>query len=121
MLDEFIAPDYVDHTHHLRGLEEVKKFMTMLFKGLDFHGTLEDIVAEADKVWARFTFSGTHVGDFRGVPSTGEKFTEPAVQIFRIVNGKVSEVLQVSSELDLLTRLGIIEYTEKAKKLLLNG
>jgi hypothetical protein len=52
------------------------------------------------------------------VASTGEKFTEPAVQMFRLVNGKVVEALQVSNELDFLKRLGLIEYTEKAKKLL---
>ena len=117
LLEEFISEDNVDRTHNLRGLEEIKKFLTMLFKGLDFHATLEDITAEGDKVWARFTFNGTHIGDFRGIIPTGEKFMEPAVQIFRVVNGKVSEVLQVSDELDLSLRLGLVEYTDKAKKL----
>lgn len=119
-VDAFAAPDYIDHTHNLRGPEEVKKFFTMLFKGLDFHVTLEDMIAEGDKVWVRLTFMGTHVGDFRGVAPTGEKFAESAVQIIRIANGKVTEVLQVSNELDLLMRLGLIEYTDKAKKLRLN-
>ena len=119
-LSEFTTSDYIDHTHNLRGPEEVKKFLTMLFKGLDFHVTLEDLIAEGDKVWVRLTLTGTHIGDFQGVAPTGEKFTEPAVQIIRITNGKITEVLQVSNELDLLMRLGLIEYTEKAKKLHLN-
>jgi len=119
-VDAFAAPDYIDRTHNLRGPEEVKKFLTMLFQWLDFHVSLEDMIAEGDKVCARLTFAGTHIGDFRGVASTGEKFTEPAVQIVRIANGKVTEVLQVSNELDLLMRLGLIEYTDKAKKLFLN-
>ncbi len=50
LLDEFISPDFFDHVHQLRGLEEYKQFITMLRKGFpDFHETIEDIIAEGDK------------------------------------------------------------------------
>ena len=59
------------------------------------HETIEDIVAEGDKVWARVTFTGTHTGeqDFFGVTSapTGKKITSRAVDIWRIVDGKMAE------------------------------
>jgi predicted ester cyclase len=117
VLSEFTALDYIDHTHNLRGLEEAKNFINTMIENLDFHISIDDIIAEGDKVWARLTFTGTHIGNFHGIPPTGEKFNEPAVQIFRIANGKVAEVMQVSSEFDLMMKLGIIEYTEKARKI----
>ncbi len=119
LLDELIAPDYVDHTNHLRGLEEVKKFSTMLFKGFpDFHETIEDIIAEGDKVWVFLKETGTHTGEFRGLAPTGKKFTFMSVHIQRIVDGKIMEAWGLPDELSFYKQLGVIEYTQKAKKLL---
>ena len=57
LLDEFIAPDFFDHAHQLRGLEEYKQFITTLRKGYpDFHETIEDIIAEGAKVRAHYPF-----------------------------------------------------------------
>ncbi len=84
MLDEFMAPDYVDHTNQLRGREDVKQFYTGAFKDFpDFHRTIEDMIAEGDKVWVRFKITGT-------APS-GKKIELTSVTIFRIANGKVVE------------------------------
>jgi len=118
ILDELIAPDYVDHTHQLRGLENVKQFFTMLIKGFpDFQFTIEDMIAEGDKVWVRFKETGTHKGEYLGLAPTGKKITETAVHNFRIVNGKVVEDFSVSDDLAFYKQLGVIEPTEKAKKL----
>ena len=117
LIDELIAPEYVDHTNHLRGREEVNKFLTTHFKGLDIHFAIEDMVAEEDKVWVYLTFTGTHVGDFHGFPPTGKNLTEKIVQMYRIVNDMMVENLQVSNPLDLLMQPGAVEYTEKGKKL----
>jgi len=84
VLDELMAPDYVDHTNQVRGLENVKQFYTMVFKDFpDFHRTIEDIIAGGDKVWARFKTTGT-------APS-GKKMELTSITIFRIVSGKVVE------------------------------
>jgi len=84
VLDEFMAPDYVDHANQLRGRENVKQFYTMAFKDFpDFHRTIEDIIAGGDKVWVRNRITGT--------ASTGKKIALASVNIFRIVNGKVVE------------------------------
>jgi len=83
-LDELIAPNYVDHTNQIRGRENVNQLYTMAFKDFpDFHRTIEDIIAEGDKVWARFKTTGT--------ASTGKKMELTSINIFRIVNGKVVE------------------------------
>ena len=117
-LDEFIAPDYVDHTHQQQGLENLKQLFNMGFKGFpDWHETIEDILAEGDKVWVRLTYTATHTGEFFGLAPTGKKVTMTAVAIYRIVNGKLVEGRFVNDILDFYKELGVIEYTEKGKKL----
>jgi len=117
-----IAPNYVNHTLQLRGLEDFKQFITMLIKGFpDFQMTIEDIIAEGEKVWVRTTNTGTHKGEFRGLAPTDKKFTEAAVYISRIVDGKIVEEWYIVDELDFLKQLGVIEYTEKGKKLFPEG
>lgn len=84
ILDEFMAPNYVDHTNNLRGKEDVKQFYAGAFKDLpDFHRTIEDMIAEGDKVWARFKITGT--------APKGKKIELTTVSILRIVNGKAVE------------------------------
>jgi predicted ester cyclase len=64
--DELLAPDYFDHTSQV-GPEGLKQLMKMAFKAFpDFHETIEDVIAEGDKVWVRITFTGTHTGEFMG-------------------------------------------------------
>ena len=117
LFDDLLAPDYFDHTSKVDP-EGLKQLMNMAFKAFpDFHETIEDIVAEGDKVWARITFTGTHTGEFMGMAPTGRKITTEMVDIFRIVNGKLVEYRDVNNNLDYLKKLGIIEYTEKGKKL----
>ena len=84
VLDEFMAPDYVDHTNQIRGREELKQFYTRAFEDFpDFYRTIEDIIAEGDKVWFRAKITGT--------ASTGEKIELTSITILRIVNGKAVE------------------------------
>jgi len=118
ILDELISPDFVDPTFQLRGPESYKQFETLFFRGFpDWHETIEDIVAEGDTVWVRFTGTGTHRGEWRGLAPTGKKVTFHGVQIWRVVNGKVVEKASIIDLLDALKQLGVIEYTEKAKTL----
>ncbi len=117
-LDEFVAQDYVDHTNKIQGLEGLKQLMSMGIKGVpDWHETIEDIIAEGDKVWVRLGYTGTHTGEMFGIAPTGNKITAKAVDIYRIVNGKLAEYWNVTDRLELLKPQGIIEYTEKGKKL----
>ena len=121
LMDDFIAPDVViDNT--LRGLDSFKKFETNFIKAFpDYHETIEDIIAEGDKVWVHFKVTGTHTGEWNvlGVPfaPTGKEMTYTGVGIWRIVNGKAVERKSVRDWLDFFNKVGLIEYTEKAKKL----
>ena len=124
LLDEFIAPDFVDAANtpfELRGLESYKQFETKFIKAFpDYQETIEDIIAEGDKVWVHFKVTGTHTGEWAifgiTLAPTGKKITYMGVGIWRIVDGKVVERKSVRDMLDFLKQLGVIEYTEKAKK-----
>jgi len=116
-IDEFVAPDYVDHTNKV-DREGLKQLFNMAFKAFpDWHETIEDIIAEGDKVWIRVTATGTHTGEWMGIAPTGKKVKSEMVDIYRIVNGKHVEGRFVTDQLDFLKQLGAIEYTEKGKKL----
>ena len=115
--DEFIAPDYIDHIHH-GGPEGVKQVFNMAFKAFpDWHESIEEIIAEGDKVWVRLTYTGTHTGEFRGLAPTGKKITTIGVMIYRIVNRKLVEGWDLSDYMGLFKQIGAIEYSEEAKKL----
>jgi len=95
----------------LRGWETMKQYVTMVYKHFpDFHVTIEDIIAEGDKVWVLEKCTMTHTVEYRGIAPTGKKLTETLVEIFRIVDGKVVELWCVEDELDFLRKLGVIEY-----------
>jgi C-1 hydroxylase len=118
LLDEFVAADFFDHTHQLKGVEEYKKFVASIGKGFpDIHETIKDIIAEGEKVWVFLQVKGTHTGEWMGLAPTGKKIKASVVEIFSIVDGKVAEEWEVADELDFYKELGLIEYTEKAKKL----
>jgi hypothetical protein len=68
-------------------------------------------------VWVRIKFTGTHTVEYRGFAPSGKKHTIVGVNIYRIVNGKMAEAWIVEDTLDSLKQLGIIECTEKGKKL----
>jgi C-1 hydroxylase len=122
LLDQFYAPDYVNHTLQLEGLESLRQFETMIRNGFpDWHETIEDMIAEGDKVWLLYKAAGTHTGEwsFSGITlaPTGKPITFSSVSIYRIVDGKILEGWHVYDELAFFQQLGLIEYTEKAKKI----
>jgi C-1 hydroxylase len=118
ILDEVISPDFYDPTFKLRGAEDYKQFENAFFKGFpDWIETIEDIIADGDKVWVRFIGTGTHKGEWLGLAPTRKKVTFKAVQIWRIVDKKVVAKDSFIDSLDFFKQLGVIEYTEKGKKL----
>jgi len=118
LLDDLIAPDFFDHDRQVRSLESYKQYENNLYNAFpDIHRTIEDIIAEGDKVWIRMKGTGTHKGEFQGLAPTGKTFTLTGVMIWRIVDGKVVEKTGVYDFMDFYKQLGVIEYTEKGKKL----
>jgi len=88
ILDELIAPDYVDHDRKVRGREtdfnHGKQAVAKILKDYpDLHTTIEDIIAEGDKVW--------YLEKDTGTDSSGKKMDATSLFILRIVNGKFVE------------------------------
>ncbi|UCH36922.1 MAG: ester cyclase, partial [Candidatus Bathyarchaeota archaeon] len=78
-LDELIVSDYVNQTMRMASREAFKKALSVQYGGFpDIHRTIEDIIAEGDKVWVRAKITGTHTGDYLGIAPTGKKFVMPA-------------------------------------------
>ena len=113
-IDDFIAPTFVNHSAAQLGLtagdlEHVKQFVSVVLQAFpDLHYTVEDLVAEGDKIVARLTLSGTQQGAFMGIPATGKHATISDIEIFRITNGKAVECWVQVDFLGLLQQLGAI-------------
>jgi steroid delta-isomerase-like uncharacterized protein len=76
------------------------------FRDLNF--TLEDQVAEGDKVVTRWNATGIHQGEFAGVPATGKPIAITAINIHRVVEGQIQEGWLNWDALGLLQQLGVM-------------
>ena len=94
-VDEFMAPNYVDHSIPSGlppGTEGLKQATTTYRTAFpDLKATLDDIFAESDRVAYRWSVSGTHLGEWLGIPPTGNHVTATGITHFRIAGGKVVE------------------------------
>ena len=111
LVEEFLAEDIELHGTGLApGLEVVKQWLTMFAAAFpDGHHTIDDVVAEEDRVVARTTFNGTHQGEMQGIPATGKRVSSnPTITIFRLDNGKIAEGWLVSDNLGMMQQLGVI-------------
>ena len=74
------------------GIEGAKAVHHTTLVGMpDYHTTIEDLIAEGDKVVARVTMTGTHTGNFWGIPPTGRRVSLTGIYIVRIKDGKIVE------------------------------
>jgi steroid delta-isomerase-like uncharacterized protein len=96
---EIFAPDYVEHGPRIDiPVEELIKLMPTLMTAFpDLAYKVEDIFAEGDKVVARYTAHGTHLGTLHDVPPSGKKIEINGIYIGRIAGGKIAEGWFVSS------------------------
>jgi steroid delta-isomerase-like uncharacterized protein len=108
-VDELIADDFVSHTWGAgqAGKDDLGQAMARASKGLaDVAFTVEDLIAEDDRVAARVTAQATQVGEFAGLPPSGRSYTIGEVHIFRIRDGKVSEHWHQYDQLGMMRQLG---------------
>ena len=78
----------------------------------DFHLVIEDLIAEGDKVVVRLTESGTMTGSLMRVAPTGKKYTQPAIEIHRLANGKIINLWTVRDILTVGTQTGMFPAME---------
>jgi steroid delta-isomerase-like uncharacterized protein len=112
LVDEILSKDFIDHTP-LPGLPATKDGVKVLFTAFhrafpDLRVTIKDQIAEGEKVTTRKTFTGTHKGDFLGVPASGRNVEFEVIDILRIVDGRVTEHWAVVNQLQLMQQLGAI-------------
>jgi steroid delta-isomerase-like uncharacterized protein len=111
VIDEVVDSDYVIHVAgtEVRGHKAAKKFVTMYRTAFpDYHCTIDDQIAEGDKVVTRWTAHGTQRGELAGIPPTGKPVTFPGVAIDRIANGKLVESWLQADMLGMMQQLGVI-------------
>ena len=111
--DQVIAPDYVEHLPlppgTPPGLAGFRQFWTAFLAAFpDLRYTVEDLVAEGDRVAGRVTVTGTHRGAFMGLPATGKRATWTEIHIGRFAHGKLVEHWANLDQLGLLQQLGAL-------------
>ncbi len=111
-IDELLAHDFV---HHFlppgmgTDRESYKQFAAMHHAAFpDFHITVEDMVAEGDKVVCRWSGRGTHKGEFMRIAPTGKQVTERAMCLHRVEGGKVAESWVELDQLGMMQQLGVV-------------
>jgi steroid delta-isomerase-like uncharacterized protein len=112
-IGDYVANDFVVHAStsaaEIHGPEGARQYFGMLREAFpDLHFTIEDQVAEGDKVVTRWTARGTHAGAFMGISPTGRQFSLTGIDIDRVVNGKAVECWTSVDELGLLQQLGAL-------------
>jgi steroid delta-isomerase-like uncharacterized protein len=112
LIDEVCSPEFVNHSAP-PGIPadcEGIKIVTAMFRGAfpDSYFTVEDMVAEGDKVVTRKTFHGTHEGEFMGIPPSGRAVSMGLIDIVRISDGKVVEHWSMGDSLGMMQQLGVI-------------
>lgn len=108
---ELVAPDFVLHdaSTTIQGLEAYKQFVSMYYAAFpDLHFIVEDLIAEGDRVVARYTAQGTQQGDLMGIAPTGKQVTVTNILITRIANDKAVEQWLNFDALGMLQQLGVV-------------
>ena len=111
-LDGILAPNLISH-NHLPGVPTGLAGAKMVHQGLltsfpDSKTTIEDLVAEGDRVVMRGTATGTHKGPFGGAPPTGKSFKVTTMSVFRIANGRIVEHWGVVDGTGVMQQLGLM-------------
>ena len=110
--NEFYSPDslyyMVSNSPKPLSRKEYQGFVKGFFKSFpDLNFSIEELHAVEDRVIARLILRGTHEGDWRGIPATGNKFEMSSTFIVRIKNGKVVEEREDFDQLGFLQQLGM--------------
>ena len=121
VIDEIVAPDWIDNDPNNppdlpAGAEGLKQLVSM-YRGAfpDMVMTIEDQIAEGDKVVTRWTVKGTHGGDLMGIAPTGKELTVAGIFIDRISDGQIQESWASWDALGMLQQVGAVPTPEAAQ------
>jgi len=108
--DEVLADNFVAHFpghEPIQGIQAFREFTAAFFTAFpDLQTTIEDLLAEGNKVAVRQTWRGTHRASFQGIPPTGKRITFTSIEIYRVAGGKLAEEWVELDIFGLLQQLG---------------
>jgi steroid delta-isomerase-like uncharacterized protein len=111
-IDQLYATNYVGHDPsgaNEGDLEHFKQYAQAVFAAFpDLRLTLDDVIAEGDKVVKRWTARCTHTGEFMGVPATGNKLEITGTTTYRVGGGKFVESWWNTDTLGMMQQMGVI-------------
>jgi steroid delta-isomerase-like uncharacterized protein len=111
-IDEFVDPDLAFHApvpNGATGAQALKQVWAVLLRAFpDVHVTVEDMIAEGDKVVVRSTVTGTHKGEYMGHQPTGRSVRYAEIFIVRFAGGRIAEIRGVVDVLSQMRQLGMI-------------
>lgn len=113
VLDDLLAPGFA--SHFLSGApgrtrDELKEIDGRMFAAFpNLRVTVEDMVADGDRIAVRYSSYGTHRGNALGIPATGQVAESTGMDFFRIANGKIAERWVEMDLTGLLMRIGAVQ------------
>jgi steroid delta-isomerase-like uncharacterized protein len=116
VFDEVYAADCIIHEpdEDVRGIEGLKQFVSTFLEAFpDLRITVEDEIAEGDKVVTRWRVQGTHQGELRGIAPTGNRVNVSGITIHRIEGDKIVEEWESPDYLGMLQQIGAIPYSSE--------
>ena len=121
VVEQIFSPDYLSHeptSGEVRGIEGARQFAATFRKAFpDLENTIEDMIAEGDKVVMRFRGSGTHEGETTEAfgPPTGKRMEITGITIKRFAGGKIVEAWTNFDALGMMQQLGMIAAPQQAE------
>jgi steroid delta-isomerase-like uncharacterized protein len=112
------APDAVVHMSSapeplsMEGFKQLGQLLLSAFTGSAT--TVEDMLAEGDKVISRLTFRGAHTGDLMGIPPTGKSVAISEIIIDRLADGKIVESWRLFDQMGMMQQMGLIPAPSQA-------
>jgi steroid delta-isomerase-like uncharacterized protein len=106
--DRYVAEDLIEHNPNLKQAGR-KQFLASVLAGFsDYHGEIQEILAEGDRVVVHTLWTGTQDGPFLGRPASGAKLRFTTADFFRVENGKLAEHWDVVDSLPRAVQLGLV-------------
>ena len=112
IVDEVLASNFVEHNpfpDQLAGLEGMKQMLGIMRAAFPDSGiSVQDMMAEGDKVAVRAEMTGTHRGEFMGIPATGNKVEVTGISIYTVADGMITEHWEQFDGMAMMQQLGAI-------------
>jgi len=117
LLEEFLddSTEFYGPGPSIIGLPALRAWFAMFAAAFpDWHITIDDIIAEGDRVVLRYSANGTHLGEMQGIPATGKPYAQNAIVIYRLNNGKIVQGWVQTDMLSMMQQLGLLPAPQTA-------